>query len=143
MFLISDPDIAILLRRAWSDSKPGTSEAHEEGGFVCRDSEGSFIVVRWQQGKQNEITVPDHPGGRCDGMVVVASFHTHPNIGEEYLQEPSPTDLQAVRDDPDLSHSEYQGEYVISFRFVCLIRRSGRFEIVGKTSEMLQLTEAH
>jgi hypothetical protein len=74
-------------------------------------------------------------------MVVAATFHTYPNVGEGFIQEPSLTDLRAVRDDPDLAHLEYEGEYVISYELLYLIRRTGRFEVVGPTAAMLQLNE--
>jgi hypothetical protein len=71
------------------------------------------------------------------GLAIIATFHTHPNPGEEYLQEPGPTDIRAVRDDPDLGHTEYEGEFVISTETIYLISRSGDVTVAGRTDEIL------
>lgn len=126
---------ALLL--AWKDSNPGTPDAHEEGGFVLRQTDGSFRVERWPRGAQDEIRVPLHPGGKFNGTPIVATFHTHPNTGPEFLQEPGPTDIRAVRSDPDLGHAEYEGEFVISAEFTYLIKRSGAVTVVGPTDKVL------
>jgi hypothetical protein len=34
-----------------------------------------------------------------DGKDIVASFHTHPNTGSDYLQEPSETDKRGITDE--------------------------------------------
>ncbi len=55
----------------------------------------------------------------------MASFHTHPNTGAEFLQEPSETDKRAVRDDPDLKGASYIGEFVIAQEAIYLITPNG------------------
>jgi hypothetical protein len=60
------------------------------------------------------------------GNTIVASFHTHPNTGTDFLQEPSETDKRAVRDDPDLKGGAYIGEFVITQEKIYLVAPSGQ-----------------
>lgn len=125
------------MRQAWEESQPGTEEAHEEGGFVLRNPDGTLSVERWPSGMQDQILVPPHAGGTRGGLAILATFHTHPNVGPEFDQEPSLTDIRAVRDDPNLRHTEYEGEYVIGRDGVYRIARSGRVEHLGNPAELL------
>src|ERR1043166_7824537 len=117
--------VVSALRKAWADSLPGTDAAHEEGGFIVQDPGGQLKVARWSTGASNSILVPLHSGCKIADSDIVATFHTHPNIGSDYLQEPSETDKRAVREDPDLKGSLYQGELVVSQAIVYLISPSG------------------
>jgi hypothetical protein len=139
MMMTDDQNVREGMRQAWLDSQPGMSEAHEEGGFVVHDANGSKSVERWPVGAKKRIFVPEHVGGRRNGLVVVATFHTHPTPNYPYRQEPSRTDILGVREDPDLAHEEYQGEYVIATELTYLIRKSGDVEVVGRTVELLRL----
>src|SRR5438067_1633804 len=112
MEVLDASNIRDELRRAWDESMVGTPDAHEEGGFVVLAPDGASHVVRWPRGDQAEIAVPAHPNCEFDGEPILASFHTHPNVGDEFLQEPGLTDRLAVRDDPDLKGPRYQGELV-------------------------------
>ncbi len=47
MSVLDDDAIRGLLLQAWQESQPGTVDAHEEGGFVLRDANGSLSVERW------------------------------------------------------------------------------------------------
>lgn len=100
-----------------------------------------MLVERWPRGAQNRIIVPGHTGGQRDGMTIVATFHTHPNPPPEFQQEPSLTDIRAVRDDSDLTHADYEGEIVIAAESVYIIRKSGKVELVGATSQVLPPAE--
>jgi hypothetical protein len=137
--VLNDVSVCAQLRQAWLDSQPDTSETREEGGFVLRQGDGSLVVERWPRGIQNQLTVPPHAGGLCAGLRIVATFHTHPNTGPKYRQEPGRTDILGVQSDPDLSHAEYEGEYVISLAQVYLIHRDGRVETVGDTKRLLSI----
>ena len=81
--------------------------------------------------------MPPHPACRIGGRDIVATFHTHPNTGTDFLQEPTATDRQAVRDDPDLKESCYVGELVISQAKTYLISPNGQVREVADTSELL------
>jgi len=120
---------------AWEDSQPGPTGGHEEGGFILRDSAGDLSIERWPHGQQNAIVVPPHPNCRTNDRDIAATFHTHPNTGSDYLQEPCETDRRAVRDDPHLKGSFYEGEFVISAQTVYLIARTGQVSEVAKTQD--------
>lgn len=77
------------LKQAWQDSQPGFAGGHEEGGFILKDAHGNLQIQRWSKGAQNEIFVPPHPDGKRGNKNIAATFHTHPNTGEDFLQEPS------------------------------------------------------
>jgi Domain of unknown function (DUF4329) len=137
--ILNNPLVCVELKRAWEDSNPGLTGGHEEGGFILKDSEGNFSVVRWATGDRNSIFLPPHPRCKIEGIAIVASFHTHPNTGGDYLQEPSETDKRAVRDDPDLKEASYAGEFVISQEKIYWIEPTGQVSEVGDTSLILGL----
>jgi hypothetical protein len=141
MSILDDEGIRGQFLRAWQESQPGTPNAHEEGGFVLCDAGGARVVERWPRGVQNEIVVPPHAGGKRGEHTILATFHTHPNPEPEYQQEPSLTDIRAVRDDPDLSHPEYEGEYVIALEWIYRIDKNGRVETVASTRAILKINE--
>lgn len=120
------------------DSSSGLSGGHEEGGFVVRDADGSLSVVRWPRGMQDTIRVPPHPDCTINGLEIVASFHTHPNAGGDYLQEPSETDRRSVRDDPHLKGADYVGEFVISQTMIYLVTPAGQVREVDETQVALE-----
>src|SRR5262249_21133863 len=133
-----DDIVGFELRRAWLDSQPATAEAHEEGGFVLLETDGRLSVERWPRGLQNEIAVPAHPNGRRGEHRIVATFHTHPNPGSDFQQQPSLTDIRAVRDDPDLNDANYEGEYIIATENIYRVTRDGDVQTVGATSAFLR-----
>ena len=114
MSVLDDRVICGLIRQAWQESEPGTARAHEEGGFILRNADGSLSVERWPRGSQDEILVPEHAGGKRHGLTIVATFHTHPNPGPNFLQAPGPADIMNVLNDTDLDHSDYEGEFVLA-----------------------------
>lgn len=137
MSVLDNDSLRGQLLNAWLESEPGTPLAHEEGGFILKDSAGMLCVERWPRGAQNEIFVPSHPDGKRGDLLIVATFHTHPNPGADFQQEPSLTDIRAVRGDANLVHSEYEGEFVIASAQIYWIRKNGNVEIVGKTATIL------
>jgi len=125
--------VRTVLRQAWEDSQPGLTGGHEEGGFILRDSDGNLSVERWPHGQQGSITVPSHPGCRINDQDIVATFHTHPNTGGDYLQEPGETDKRAMRDDPHLKAVFYEGEFVISAQSIYRIAPTEQVSEVART----------
>jgi hypothetical protein len=121
--ILYNPIVREALRQAWRDSNPGISGGHEEGGFVIQVSARKLRVVRWPRGSQNSILVPQHLDCKIERSNIVASFHTHPNTGTDFLQDPSETDKRAVRDDPDLKGVAYVGEFVVSQETIYLSPR--------------------
>ncbi len=136
--ILENRTILFELKQAWLDSVPGISGGHEEGGFIVADDFAVLSVVRWTKGTNNEIILPPHRNCLIDGKVIVASFHTHPNTGDDFQQEPSLTDVRAVRDDFDLKGEFYLGEFVISQENIYLIESSGQFNIFGNTKEIFE-----
>ena len=139
MSVLDDDTIRGLFLQAWQESQPGTAAAHEEGGFVLRNTNGSLGVERWPRGAQNQIVVPPHPGCKRENLLIVATFHTHPNPGPEFQQEPSMTDIRAVQDDPDLNHPDYEGEYVIAGEWIYRVQKNGQVEGVGEMKAALKV----
>lgn len=125
------------LRKAWLDSNPGISGGHGEDGFVVEDDNEDRYVIRWPAGSQDELVVPPHEGCRVNEQRIVATFHTHPNTGDHYRQEPGRVDIRAVSEDPDLKASDYVGEFVVSERWVYLIGQSGQVTQVGTRGDAL------
>ena len=136
--ILQDTSVVAELKRAWQDSEPNVSGGHEEGGFIVADEFGALSVVRWEKGAKSEIVLPTHENCFVDDKAIVASFHTHPNTGADFQQEPSLTDIRAVRDDPDLKGEFYLGEFVVTQENVYLIEPSGQVGVVGKTSYMFE-----
>lgn len=139
--ILQDSSVGAELRQAWQDSEPNVSGGHEEGGFIVVDDLGVLSVVRWGKGSQNEINLPLHQNCFVGDKAIVASFHTHPNTGADFQQEPSLTDVRAVRDDFDLKGEYYVGEFVVSQDNIYLIEPSGQVGMIGKTTEMFERYE--
>lgn len=136
--ILNDLTVRSALKHAWEDSQPGTTVGHEEGGFIVMNLAGNLEIVRWPKGEQSSILLPPHPNCKIGGnKEIIVTFHTHPNIGEDYLQEPSETDKRAVRDDPDLKGKFYEGEVVISKEKIYLIAPNGQVSEVEDTWEIL------
>jgi hypothetical protein len=135
--ILDNPAVRATLYQAWRDSNPGLTGGHEEGGFILQDQAQNLSIVRWPGGAQNSIHVPPHPNCKIGEQNIVASFHTHPNTGNDYLQEPGETDKRAVQDDPELKGTEYIGEFVISQTIIYLITPAGQVREMGDTPAVL------
>jgi hypothetical protein len=135
--LLSNREVVASLKMAWYDSNPGSEAGHEEGGFIVRDSAGIIRVSRWPPGTTGEIIVPPHPDCRFDDQLILASFHTHPNTGHGYRQEPSTMDRWTIRDDQNLKDPEYLGEFVLSRNGVYLVNQRGMVTTIGTLEALL------
>ena len=119
------------------DGAAGPSGGHEEGGFIVQNPAGALQVIRWPKGAAYTIDVPPHRGCVVEGLEIIASFHTHPNTGSDYLLEPGETDRRAVRDEPDLKAPHYVGELVISAALLYCVAPSGSVDELGETESIL------
>jgi hypothetical protein len=137
--ILNNLTVCAELTQAWQDSEPGINGGHEEGGFIIQDSAGIFRVVRWKTGGENSILLPPHVECKIEEKPIIASFHTHPNTGVNYLQEPSETDKRAIRDDPNLKGEFYLGEFVISQAKIYMIDPGGQVNEIGDTITLLKL----
>ena len=77
--------------------------------------------------------MPEHAGGKRHGLTIVATFHTHPNPGPNFLQAPGPADIMNVLNDLNLDHSDYEGEFVLASEWTYRIAKSGVVAVVRKT----------
>ena len=134
--VLSEPTLRAALSEAWKGSQPGLTGGHEEGGFVVLDGD-KLSVRHWPMGEGYRIKVPPHLGCAVDGLAIVATFHTHPNTGPEFLQEPSETDRRGVRDDADLKGSLYIGEFVIAEEMVYLVTPNGAVREIDGRAKLL------
>jgi hypothetical protein len=102
------------------------------------DEVGNLAVIRWETGLQNEIVLPPHKNCFVDEKDIIVSFHTHPNTGKDFQQEPSLTDIRAVSEDFDLKGEFYLGELVISEQNIYLIEPAGDYHIIEATKVILE-----
>lgn len=136
--LLAEEAIRDAVYGAWLDSRPGAPDAHEEGGFILEAEDGTRMVERWPRGRQYRIDVPSHPDGRRNGLVIIATFHTHPLEGPDIREGPSLADVRGVINDPDLRREGFRGEYVITRKKVYLIDPNGIIEEVGTNEKLLR-----
>ncbi len=135
--ILREPAVRAALTSAWLDTQPGLTGGHEEGGFVVLGADDKLAVKRWPKGEGNLILVPEHAGCAVDGLPIVATFHTHPNTGPEYLQEPGETDKRGVRDDAELKDALYVGEFVVANELIYLVTPGGMVRDLGSRAELL------
>lgn len=135
--ILRDALVRAALADVWNESKPGATSGHEEGGFIVVGEDNRLTVRRWPRGEGNRIRVPSHAGCAVDGRPIVATFHTHPNIGSDFLQEPSETDQRGVRDDADLKDPLYVGELVIANEMIYLVTQSGSVRELDRRTDLL------
>lgn len=136
--LLQNDVVKAALVSAWHDSVPGITGGHEEGGFILQSPTSKIFVQRWRVGIQNQISVPPHDNCCIDENDILSSFHTHPNTGPNFLQEPSATDKRAVRDDPNLKGDLYIGEFVIANHMIYLIQPDGEVIEMGSRQELFE-----
>ena len=135
--ILREAVVRTALAEAWKESKPGVTGGHEEGGFVVLDETDRLSLQRWPTGEVSRIKVPAHPGCVVGGRPIVATFHTHPNTGADYLQEPSESDRRGVRDDADLKSPLYVGEFVIASEMIYLVTPSGAVRELDSRADLL------
>jgi hypothetical protein len=134
--ILSDAAVLGALARAWADSQPGLTRGYEQGGFIVMEPTGKLSVDRWPTGQSDGITVPEHEGCAFRGLPIVATFHTHPNTGANYLQEPGETDKRGVQDDANLKGQMYVGEFVIAQEMVYLVAPDGTVQALDRRSAL-------
>ncbi|CAN5641346.1 hypothetical protein BH11PLA2_BH11PLA2_15710 [soil metagenome] len=138
--LLNQDVVVTSLLTAWLESNPGLTGGHEEGGFIVKEPTGEYAIHRWPRGTEYYIDPSEHPNCHSDSLPIIASFHTHPNIGTGSQQSPGKADIRAVRDDPDLKATHYLGEFVISNAEIYLVAPDGVVHNVGATGVILRMT---
>lgn len=136
---LASPEVRAAMQQAWVDSRPHDPDnRHEEGGYIVRNPDGTFGVVRWPRGGGSSITPPTRaPDGSYGGLPVDGEFHTHPNpdideAGRTWQESPSPGDLVGVRAE------NYPGDsYVIGHNNVYRVTPAGiDFRIGGRDATL-------
>lgn len=108
--LLSHAIVLQALEQAWVDSLPGDPDRrHEEGGWIYMDTQAAQLTVtRATAGGQALIDLNNPP--IVAGSVVVAKFHTHPNLAAEGW-EPGPSEADLITDAfhgvPDLIRADH------------------------------------
>jgi hypothetical protein len=135
--LLSDPQIVAGMRRAYQDSEVGGDTPVEQGGFLLYDSIADRLDVgRLPAGHQDSMSFPICSDGTYSGKLIVGSFHTHPNVGPQWRQEPSPQDIRLSIDYPETMGPH---QFVISHDMIFRIDNDGTVVEMGSTIQLLQL----
>ncbi|MEX2169370.1 MAG: hypothetical protein WD851_08665 [Pirellulales bacterium] len=130
-------DVIDGLRRAYEESGVGTDHPVEQGGFIlCDPDTATFVLVRLPAGGQASLVFPLRVDGTFQGKQIVGSFHTHPNTGLEWQQEPSPQDIRLSQDYPETMG---QHQFVIAKDTMYHIDNDGEVTILGSTPQLLEL----
>jgi proteasome lid subunit RPN8/RPN11 len=135
--LLDDVTIKIAIRQALLESLPGTDQPTEQGGFIVRDATTLKPVVRrLSVGQADSFQIPLCPDGRFHGEEIIGSFHTHPNIGPEWQEEPSRQDIRLVTEYPETVGAIH---FVIGMARTYSIANDGTVNVLGTTDEVLRI----
>ena len=135
--LLSLPEVLAGMCHAFIESDVGGQCPIEQGGFLLRDFQSHEIrVERLPSSANDSLSFPHCPNGQHAGQEIVGSFHTHPNTGTEWQQEPSSQDIRLSKVYPE-TMGPYQ--FVISRETIYHIDNHGQVTVVGSTSELLNL----
>jgi proteasome lid subunit RPN8/RPN11 len=134
--LLKNANVRSGLKKAAQDSDIGGKNPVEQGGFIIEDRKTCELSVeRWPQGKGASMQPPISKDGTHNGKKIVASFHTHPNVGPGWKQGPSNADVNFVKNHPKTAGNDH---FVVSKETVYHIDSKGNVSEAGKTSEVLK-----
>ena len=135
--LLAHSSVIDGMRQAFVESDVGGSNPIEQGGFLVRDSPTGFLtVIRLPSSARDSLSFPLCSDGQYLGQEIIGSFHTHPNTGNEWRQEPSPQDIRLSKEYPETMGTH---QVVISREKVYHIDNDGLVTVVGRTAEVLTL----
>jgi hypothetical protein len=127
------------MRRAYEDSDVGTDNPIEQGGFIVRDStSGALEIIRLPASGRNLLIYPICADGIYRGKHIVGSFHTHPNTGPEWRQQPSSQDVRLSKECPETMGAH---QFVIAKETIYHIDNDGVISEMGLTRRLLGLSE--
>ena len=136
--LLALPTVLAGLRQAYDESDVGGSQPIEQGGFLLRDSDsGEVVVKRLPSSERDSLSYPLCSDGKYQGQEIVGSFHTHPNTGKEWRQEPSPQDIRLSKEFPETMGLH---QFVMSRDMIYHIDNNGVVTAIGRTADVLKLT---
>lgn len=125
------------MREAFLASDVGGNQPTEQGGFILHDrTTGELLVERVPAGGRDSIRFPLCPEGTRHGQEILGTFHTHPNTGAGWVQEPSPQDIKLSKRYPETMGPH---QFVISAELVYHIDCDGTVSQLGPTSRLLEL----
>ncbi|MDA0285518.1 MAG: Mov34/MPN/PAD-1 family protein [Planctomycetota bacterium] len=135
--LFEDSAIRRALRDALLESRSGTKQPIEQGGFIVRDASTLRPVVRrLSAGLADSFQIPLCPDGQFRGEQILGSFHTHPNTGPEWQEEPSRQDIRLVTEYPETIGPWH---FVIGPVRTYCIGNDGTVKVLGVTDDVLQI----
>ena len=133
--LLGNAGVIDQLRRAFEESGVGTDRPIEQGGFIVRDPvSGAVEVIRLPARERDSLAYPICADGSHRGKQIVGSFHTHPNIGTDWRQEPSAQDIRLSQDYPDTMGPH---QFVIAREKIYHIDNDGVVSVMGITHQLL------
>jgi hypothetical protein len=139
--LLSDSTVIDAMRRAFEESDVGGRNPVEQGGFILKDPlTGTFSVALLPAGAADSLVYPVCSDGMHDGKQIVGSFHTHPNTGPDWQQEPSLQDIRLSQEYPETMGAH---QFVISQKTIYHIDDDGAVGVAGRTVDLLKLGEDH
>jgi proteasome lid subunit RPN8/RPN11 len=134
--LLEDANVKAGLKKAAQDSDIAGKNPTEQGGFILKDPKtGQLSVERWPKGKGASIQPVVSADGKHNGKDIVGSFHTHPNVGKGWKQEPSDADVNFVKNYPKTAGNDH---FVVSKEKIYHIDNKGGVSEAGKTTEVLK-----
>ena len=137
--LLGEPDVIVGLRCAYKESGIGTDCPIEQGGFILLDPVlDTFEVFRLAACGPDLLAYPICADGTYRGKQIVASFHTHPNTGPEWRQQPSLQDIRLSQDYPETVGPH---QFVIAMETIYHIDNDGVVSEIGPTSQLLRINE--
>ncbi len=134
--LLASRSVISEMRQAYVASDVGGLHPTEQGGFLVRDAQANFTAIRLPASASDSLSFPLCSNGLFQGQEIVGSFHTHPNAGPEWRQEPSPQDIRLSKEYPETMGVH---QFVISREDFYHIDNDGLVTVVGRTAEVLKL----
>ena len=134
--ILEDVNVAAAMRRVYRESDVGGDFAVEQGGFIVAGDGGAFSVERVAHGRPSSLGYPLCPDGSFNGRRIVGTFHTHPNTGDEWMQEPGRQDIRLSTEYPETMGAH---QFVISFERIYVINNDGAVSDAGATRQLLNL----
>ena len=135
--LLAHPGVIAGIRRAFVESDVGGWRPREQGGFLIRDAHTRFItVIRLPASAHDSLRFPLCANGLFEDNLIVGSFHTHPNTGSEWRQEPSPQDILLSKEYPETMGPH---QFIVSREIFYHVNNDGLVTEIGRTAEVLKL----
>lgn len=135
--VLSASNVIAGMRRAFQESDVRGPNPIEQGGFIVQTRDtGELEVERLSEGGRDSLSYPICADGTYNGKRIVGTFHTHPNTGWDWTQEPSPQDIRLSADYPETMGPH---QFVIGAETIYHIDNEGVVTNVGSTLELLGL----